>query len=120
MSGEMNAVNGNAANPAAVQVPPAEARKQVPPTNRVAEVNIAEKAAMKTEDLRAVVDKLNELMADGKRSLNFQVDSGSDSVVVQVMDSQTQELVRQIPTEEALKLREFIEGMMGIIFNRKV
>jgi len=37
-----------------------------------------------------------------------------------VTDSQTQELVRQIPTEEALKLKEYIEGMMGIIFNRSI
>lgn len=120
MSAESNAVNSSAANSAAIQVTAAEVRKQVPPTDRVPEVKVAEKAAMKTEDLRAVVDKLNELMADGKRSLNFRVDTASDGVVVQVMDSQTQELVRQIPTEEALKLREFIEGMMGIIFNRKV
>lgn len=119
MSVDANGVNTSVLT-GSVQVPPSEVRKQVPATDRVNEVNAAEKPALTTEDLRSSVDKLNELMQNGNRSLNFEVDAGSDQMVVKVMDSQTKELVRQIPTEEALKLAEYIEGMVGIIFNRKV
>ncbi|UTW10048.1 flagellar protein FlaG [Marinobacterium rhizophilum] len=78
---------------------------------------IAEASA---EKLQAAVDKLNELMqAGGQRSLNFSVDGSTDKLVVKVMDVETQEVIRQMPTEEALKFAEHIEGMIGLIFDQK-
>ena len=68
--------------------------------------------------LEASIQKLNDLMAKGQRSLSFSVDKSSDAVVVRVIDTQTQEVVRQIPNEESLRLAQYIEGMMGLIFNR--
>jgi flagellar protein FlaG len=35
------------------------------------------------------------------------------------MDLETEEVVRQIPTEETLKFSEFLEGMVGLIFDEK-
>lgn len=66
------------------------------------------------------VAKLNELMRNEDRSLNFSVDRSTDQVVVRVLDTNTKEVIRQIPNEEALKLAEYIEGLVGIIFERKV
>lgn len=66
------------------------------------------------------VAKLNELMRNDDRSLNFSVDKSTDRVVVRVVDTNTQEVIRQIPNEEALKLAEYIEGLVGIIFEKTV
>ena len=109
-----------AAIPGSAQIPAAEVKQQALRPKQVNSAEIAERVENSAEDVRQAVDKLNELMQNGKRSLSFQVDNSSDRVIVQVTDSQTQELVRQIPTEEALKLKEYIEGMMGIIFNRSI
>ena len=72
---------------------------------------------MTAEEVQAVVDKLNEFMAHGQRNLNFSVDKDTENVVVKVMDTQTQEVIRQFPSEETLKLAKHIEGMLGLIFN---
>ncbi|MDO6564698.1 flagellar protein FlaG [Amphritea sp. 1_MG-2023] len=72
---------------------------------------------MSAEEMQAVVDKLNEFMHNGQRNLNFSVDSDTEETVVKVMDSETQEVIRQFPSEEALKLAKHIDGMMGLIFN---
>jgi flagellar protein FlaG len=72
---------------------------------------------MSVEEVQAVVDKLNEFMQNGQRNLNFSVDKDTDNVVVKVMDKQTQEVIRQFPSEETLKLTKHIEGMLGLIFN---
>lgn len=87
------------------------------PANAADSAGVAEASA---EKLQAAVDKLNELMqAGGQRSLNFSVDNSTEKLVVKVMDVETQEVIRQMPTEEALKFAEHIEGMIGLIFDQK-
>jgi len=64
------------------------------------------------------IDTLNDLMAKGQRSLNFSVDNSSDQVVVRVVDTNTDEVIRQIPNEESIRLAEYIDGLVGVIFNK--
>jgi flagellar protein FlaG len=79
----------------------------------------AEKVEVSAERLQDAVEKMNELMQSGNRSLRFQVDDTTERVVVKVLDIETDEVVRQIPSEETLKFSEFLEGMVGLIFDKK-
>jgi flagellar protein FlaG len=79
----------------------------------------AEKADDSVGQLRAATEKMNQLMQSGNRSLRFQVDDSSDRVIIKVMDTETNEVVRQIPPEETLKFSEFLQGMVGLIFDQK-
>ncbi|MET4001048.1 flagellar protein FlaG [Marinobacterium sp. MBR-109] len=88
-------------------------------TNTVQQAQQAEKPEVSPEKLQAAVEKMNELMQSGNRSLRFSVDDTADRVVVKVMDLETEEVVRQIPTEETLKFSEFLEGMVGLIFDER-
>jgi flagellar protein FlaG len=88
-------------------------------TNTVQQAQQVEKPEVSPEKLQAAVEKMNELMQSGNRSLRFSVDDTADRVVVKVMDLETEEVVRQIPTEETLKFSEFLEGMVGLIFDEK-
>lgn len=81
------------------------------------QATIQENEQVSAEDLEAVIDRLNELMKDGQRSLNFSVDEDLGDVVIKVMDTETEELIRQIPNEEALKFAKNLEGVLGVIFN---
>lgn len=61
------------------------------------------------------------------RQLAFSVDEQSQRAVVQVTDSATGDVIRQIPSEEVLKLSERIRELqtdvgdtVGILFNREV
>jgi flagellar protein FlaG len=47
------------------------------------------------------------------------VDDSSDRVIIKVMDTETNEVVRQIPPEETLRFSEFLQGMVGLIFDQK-
>lgn len=78
---------------------------------------IQENEQVSAEELDAAIERLNELMKDGQRSLNFSVDKDLDEVVIKVMDTETEELIRQIPNEEALKFAKNLEGVLGVIFN---
>ena len=49
-------------------------------------------------------------MQQSRRELHFSVDENSGRTVIKVIDSATQELVRQIPPEQLLSLRHNFEN----------
>jgi flagellar protein FlaG len=60
------------------------------------------------QKLDNAVQQLNDYAQSINRTLEFSMDSDSGKMVVKVMDSETDELIRQIPREEALKIAEQI------------
>lgn len=64
------------------------------------------------QTLVEAIDKLNAKVQNLNRNLEFSLDKGSGEVLVKVIDAQTHELVRQIPSEEALALAQNIDQYM--------
>lgn len=52
-------------------------------------------------------------------SLRFSVDHDTGRTVVRVTDANTQEVIRQIPAEEVLKLAKEIDRMQGLLFHKQ-
>lgn len=50
------------------------------------------------------------------RDLNFSVDDGSGQVVVKVTDATSGDVIRQIPSEEALQLAENLSDARSLLF----
>jgi flagellar protein FlaG len=71
-------------------------------------------------DLEQSVKDLNNLVQNLQRELSFSVDEQSGEVVVKVVDQTTKELVRQIPAEEVLRVRQRLEQATGALFSDKV
>lgn len=70
-------------------------------------------------DVHDVIKEMNHAVQNVRRELEFSVDNDSGRTVVKVMNSETGEVIRQLPTEEALavarKLEEYMEtrGSVG-------
>ncbi|MDZ7802626.1 flagellar protein FlaG [Thiohalophilus sp.] len=68
---------------------------------------------MSPEALEEAVSHLKEYVQSLQRNMDFSVDDKTGRYVVRVVDSQTQELIRQIPSEEMLaisrNLADFLE-----------
>jgi flagellar protein FlaG len=88
-------VERSALEPAVAITPPAAAQRQEDKED-------AARAA--PESIERTVQQLNEIMQDIRRELHFSVDETSGRTVIKVIDVETQEVVRQIPQEEALSL----------------
>jgi len=73
-------------------------------------------AAKEQEPLDEVVSDLNNLVRDLQRELQFSVDEDSGSTVIKVVDRETDEVVRQIPSEELMNLRKRLEKAAGVFF----
>jgi len=70
---------------------------------------------------------INRAIVIEQRLLSFSVDEASGRSVIKVVDQQTDQLIRQIPTEEVLrvaqdikKLQEEMGQSLGLLIDRKV
>lgn len=61
------------------------------------------------EDLDDAVSRLNDFVQSVQRDLQFEVNDETGQTVVRVIDQQTEEVVRQIPDELALRLAENLQ-----------
>lgn len=93
---------------------------QEPQTAAVASVKEQD---AKQETSRAQVEKAVESISDFvqsvRRNINFSVDDTSGRIVVKVIDSESGDLVRQIPSEEALALAENLNSAGSVLFEAK-
>jgi flagellar protein FlaG len=77
--------------------------------------------ALATEDTKELVQDLNELMDGLQTSIGFSIHEGDNNqVVVQIKDRRTSELIKQIPSEELLVIKEKMEEFTGLIFDRRI
>ncbi len=72
------------------------------------------------QELEEAVERLNKMMESGKRGLGFSVDNQINVTVVTVKDSNTGEVVRQIPSEAVLRVAHRIEDLKGILYSKDV
>ena len=62
---------------------------------------------------------VNDRLAHRGQSLDIGVDPSTGAVVVKVSDDKTGEVVRQIPSEEALRVARNIEALTGILVDQR-
>jgi len=66
-----------------------------------------------------IARRLNELMAERQRSLSFHVDEVSGKTVITVRQAGTNQIVRQIPSEEALAVARLFEET-GVLVDARI
>lgn len=71
------------------------------------------------EVLQAIVSKLNHQFRNKYTSLNFSIDDRTKSLVVKVIESESEKVIRQIPPDEVLAIRNRIQELLGAIFDKE-
>ena len=61
-------------------------------------------------ELNAAVSNINDYVQQIQRTLEFSVDDDTGTTVVKVLDSSTDEVIRQFPPEEALALARHLQA----------
>ena len=69
-------------------------------------------------NLSSAIKMLNEQMTSTQRGLGFSYDESKKAAVIKVTDMNSGAVVRQIPTEEVLKMAHHIDAMKGILYNK--
>ncbi|MFZ6640734.1 flagellar protein FlaG [Undibacterium sp. TC4M20W] len=65
------------------------------------------------------VDDINKTIQSLSQSLEFSVEEHSNKVVVKVVDLQTKEVLRQIPSEEALEISRSLDKLQGLLIKQQ-
>ncbi len=61
------------------------------------------------DDIEQAVERMNDHVQQVKRQLEFKIDETSGRTVITVLDSDTQEVIRQIPNDEALHFAQKLQ-----------
>ncbi|MBU1281863.1 MAG: flagellar protein FlaG [Gammaproteobacteria bacterium] len=72
--------------------------------------------AASREEVEAAVATIQDFVQSVRRSLNFSLEEGSGRVVVKVTDAGSGDVIRQIPSEEALQLAENLSEVRSLLF----
>ncbi|UVE16384.1 flagellar protein FlaG [Pseudomonas sp. LS44] len=70
-------------------------------------------------DIDTAVANMSSFVQSVQRNLDFSVDDTTGDVVIKVVDRDSGKLVRQIPSEEALRLSEQLEELRSLMFETR-
>jgi flagellar protein FlaG len=74
----------------------------------------------KDDNLTQVANELTAMVSMMQKGLKFSVDEESGKQVIKVQDVSSGDIIRQIPSEEALKLAEKLSEVSGILMKIEV
>ena len=89
----------------------------VPPATKV---DIDRQPTISPSELADKIERLNKELTSRNQAVAFSSDATTGRDIVRVTNRTTGELIRQMPTAEALKAMQNIDQMMGLIFNQSV
>jgi len=69
------------------------------------------------QDFGLAISRVQEFAQSLQRDLSFSVDDASGRIIVEVKDSASGEIIRQIPSEEALRMLDHLEQARSLLFH---
>jgi len=96
-----------------------EPSKQNSPVTGKENANTAENEQAYRQNLQDSVEKLNDFVLPYNTSLSFSIDEDIGTVVVKVTDKETKEVIKQLPSEEALELAKALDKLKGLLVQQK-
>jgi flagellar protein FlaG len=76
-------------------------------------------AVVSQQRLSEALESINKAMREQSANLEFSVDGESDRTIVRVVDLETKEVIRQVPTKEALEIAKAIDRMQSLLVDYK-
>lgn len=102
---------------------PAErlAAKVVEPVEAVKSVaHTRDSGLSEAEQVKNAVKEIEKFLASSQRNLEFSTDEESGRIVVKVIASESGELIRQLPSEEALRIAHSLSDVNSLLFDANV
>ena len=67
--------------------------------------------------MEAVAQQMRDYLRSNGRDLEFRIDADTDAMVITVREAASGEVIRQIPNEEALQMRRYLDEWSGTFLN---
>ncbi|HCY86167.1 MAG TPA: flagellar biosynthesis protein FlaG [Desulfobacteraceae bacterium] len=76
--------------------------------------------SISAKEVEEVLEAFQDLSETIQTKLSFSVDDNNNEIVVKVFDKESNELIRQFPSEEMLALQDKMTDLAGFLFNENV
>lgn len=86
---------------------------------KAAETNAADKRGVNSNELKKATENLNKVVNLYASELKFTIDDSTGIDVVKVINTDTKEVIRQIPSEEMIKIAESIDRLKGLLVRQQ-
>lgn len=70
--------------------------------------------------VRAATEKINQTMQRLGNNLEFTVDTETSMNIVRVVDKETNQTIRQFPSEEAVQIAKTLDKLQGLLMKVKI
>lgn len=87
-----------------------------PAATVAADVREGAAAKLSSEQTRQSLEEINKVLASMSISVQFQIDPDYKDVIVKVVDQDSGKVVRQIPTEEVVRISKAMDNLKGLLF----
>ena len=84
-----------------------------------ADVNMQQYAQASKEVMAAAVQQIQGYLKESGRNLNVSVDESTGFYVARVVNPETGEVVRSLPSDETLRIARSIDQMRGMLVNQR-
>ena len=65
------------------------------------------------------LQSINKALETMSQNLEFTIDEESDRTIVKVIDQQTKEVIRQMPSAEAVEISKALDKLQGLLIRQK-
>jgi flagellar protein FlaG len=79
----------------------------------------ADKKSVDRKAIEQTIAKIREAIGPANASLKIEIDPDSDRIIVKVLDDQSGELIRQIPSQEMVEIAKRLDMMQGIFITKR-
>jgi flagellar protein FlaG len=93
----------------------AAAARQADAAHPVSTTYGTEDAATQGKKLQGAVDAINAFLKPISSGIEFSIDEDSGKTIVKLMDKETNTVLRQYPTKEALAIAKDIDKLQGLL-----
>ncbi|MFW6386521.1 MAG: flagellar protein FlaG [Bacillota bacterium] len=74
----------------------------------------------KKEELEEVIEELNDITGLLDRKLGFELHEKTETLMTQIIDIETEDVIKEMPPHEMLDMAAKISEMVGLIIDEKV
>ena len=71
---------------------------------------------LNAKQVQQSLEDINKVLTGLSISVQFRVDPGYKDLIVKVVDQDTGKLIRQIPTEDVVKMSKAMDNLKGLLF----
>ncbi len=88
-------------------------------TEKSADSKVTQTGKVERDQVEKAVQDIQAFVDSNQRNLNFSIDETTGDVVVKIVATQSGEVIRQLPSEEALKMAQRLKDPHSLLFDEK-